>query len=356
MPPRSNDEVEFHGSLDDYWSYTKVRDWILLHPEIGRTALHLYVLLRSMLSEKRTTSLRRMSVDQLCWLLPGINGKPIGKRTVEEALRELDRLGLVTNPDHERLVTSTGKNGITNTLRRYQVNDLPSEPYTGWRNAWDKLDAYHPGWRTDPPQAPTHGTFRSVEARKTADRKARSGSDRIEPQISAQLRQKTAPTTQKAAAAARRNSADKPSTRAVATPEEDLLRSSPSPWDGSDPTAVEGAGALVAAAWSQGLSTAGHPPMPRRQRAIQTQAAELVAAGHDVMRLCAAAQWMGTQKPGWNRLEDVLTLEEFATQRPARPATPAKRCGQCDDGWLYKDPENALGPYRCPDCRPASAA
>ena len=163
MTSRGVDEadelMEFVGDITDYWSYTQVRDWALLMPGMSRTALHLYLLLRAMVSDaaRRTGGgLRRMSVDQLCWLLPGVNGKPSSPTMVKDALRLLDEHGLVVNPDDGRLVTSTGKSGIQNTFRKYQVNDLPPDVYEGWRNVWDKLDAYRPDWRENPPQPPVH--------------------------------------------------------------------------------------------------------------------------------------------------------------------------------------------------------
>ncbi|MFF3343203.1 hypothetical protein [Streptomyces flavidovirens] len=151
--------MEFVGDITDYWSYTQVRDWVLLKPGMTRTALHLYLLLRAMVSEtaRRTGGgLRRMSLDQLCYLLPGINDKPASPTMVKDALRLLDEHNLVVNPNGGRLVTSTGKGGIQNTFRKYQVNDLPPDSYTGWRNVWDKLDSYTPDWRENPPQPPVH--------------------------------------------------------------------------------------------------------------------------------------------------------------------------------------------------------
>lgn len=49
-------------------------------------------------------------------------------------------------------------------LRGFTVRDLPPATYTGWRNAWDKLDAYCPEWREAPVQPPTHTTSVTVDA------------------------------------------------------------------------------------------------------------------------------------------------------------------------------------------------
>lgn len=157
--PGADETFEVFGDITDYWTYTQLRDWVLLLPDLSRTALHLYLVLRSMVSESARRAgggLRRMSIDQLCYLLPGVNGKPASATMVKDALRMLDAAGLVMNPDGERLVTSTGKGGIQTALRRYRVVDLPPDTYTGWRNVWDKLDSYTPDWRESPPQPPTH--------------------------------------------------------------------------------------------------------------------------------------------------------------------------------------------------------
>ena len=147
---QATDAVEFYGTVADHWSHTQVRDWIMLHPGLTRTAFRLYCLLRSMVSEKRPGPLRRMTLDQVCYLLPGVNGKGTSLTAVKDALRLLGSLGLVTTAE-ERVVASSGRGGIHSTLRRYQVNDLPPHAYDGWRNAWDKLDSYQPDWRTNPP-------------------------------------------------------------------------------------------------------------------------------------------------------------------------------------------------------------
>lgn len=160
-PLGSTDErgevLVFAGDITDYWSYTQIRDWALLLPGMTHPALRLYLLLRSMLSEKRSTGLRRMSIDQLCWLMT--DEKPVSPSAMYVYLATLDEAGLVTNPEgSETRVTSTGKGGIQNIFRTYQVNDLPPELHRGWRNAWDKLDAYTVDWRKNPPQPPTHRT------------------------------------------------------------------------------------------------------------------------------------------------------------------------------------------------------
>jgi hypothetical protein len=136
------DEASYAGEFTDRWSYTNVRDWVLLYPDLSRTSLHLYLILRSMIVEKRDTGLRRMTIDQLCYLLPGIDGKDTSRTAGKDALRNLLEEGFLVCLDDEGSQPSGP--------RKYLVKDLPPRPnYDGWRNAWDKLDAYTPNWREE---------------------------------------------------------------------------------------------------------------------------------------------------------------------------------------------------------------
>jgi hypothetical protein len=174
FPPRSTpDEGEFlfEGDITDYWSPAVVRHWVLHLPNMKPTDNRIYMLLRAMLTSS-PRGLRRMSVDELCWLLTEVGEKPVGESTVRASLKRLDKAGLVTNPDGERIVTSTGKGGIQTISRRYKVHDLPPDVHVGWANTWQKLDAYRPDWRENPIAPPTHtktpeGIVRSKTSART---------------------------------------------------------------------------------------------------------------------------------------------------------------------------------------------
>lgn len=377
-----HDEVEVFGTVGDFWSHTQVRDWVMLHPRMTRTAFHLYCLLRSMVSEKRSTSLRRMSLDQLCYLLPGVNGKPTSLTTVKDALQVLAALKLVTNPEG-RLVASTGRGGIQTTLRRYQVHDLPPEAFDGWRNAWDKLDAYRPDWRQNPPVPPADRAAPEPVA-GFVGRNSDQRSDQGEPRETAgrYVGRISDRDSRNSDHQGRNSGVSKPLTSEDSAPKEVFPRSSslsvgprPGPEPQSEPLptgderedgcatsadeAVQAAAARIALAWAEGMRSGGGTLMPRRQAAIRDQAAELLAAGEgNVDFLVARAQWMGRVKPTWARFEDALTFEGQGAP-PRRPTTSrpyrVARCGDCDDGWRYTDPDNALGPYRCPDCTELSS-
>ena len=136
----------FTGDITDYWSYTQIRDYLLVMPELPHTALRLYELLRSMISEARKNrpgaGLRRMSIDQLCWLLPGVNSKPTSVSTMYELLASLERLDLVTPTDTQEIEGASQMKGkekaACGVLRGFKVNDLPPAAYTGWRGGFGR--------------------------------------------------------------------------------------------------------------------------------------------------------------------------------------------------------------------------
>lgn len=149
MPSDNPDETyEFVGPTDDGWYRTQIPDWIALHPQLKDGAYRLFTIVRSLILEKRA-KVRLLALDQLAFLMVGKNGKPVGSSTIKDLLANLHDIGLMENPDGTRLVTSTGHKGIQ-SRRRYKLNDWPADKssYLGWRNTWDKLDAYTPDWRT----------------------------------------------------------------------------------------------------------------------------------------------------------------------------------------------------------------
>ena len=140
------EEAEYVGEAHTKWSYTQIRDWMLICPDISHTALRLYSILRSMIIEKGDEGLRRLTIDQLCWLLPGPNGKETSRTAVKDAMRVLLDKKLLECTDDD------AKN--PSGPRKYIVKDFPPKEYEGWRNAWDKLNAYTPDWRKQAPKAP----------------------------------------------------------------------------------------------------------------------------------------------------------------------------------------------------------
>lgn len=157
MNEQTSETLEISGPTSNGWYRTQIPDWIALHPDLKDGAFRLYVIMRSLILEKQTTKVRVLSHEQLAFLLVGKNGKSASVSTVKALLRNLHEIGLVDNPDGARLVSSTGNAGIE-SRRRYRMSDWPADrdTFTGWRNTFDKLDAFTEDWReTRPDAAPT---------------------------------------------------------------------------------------------------------------------------------------------------------------------------------------------------------
>jgi hypothetical protein len=161
--------IAIEGDVTDYWTYTLNRDYLRLMPGLPDAGLRLYDIFRSMMSEvsrnRPGAGLRRMTIDQLCFLMPGSNGKadkPVSVSAMYELLSVLERLDLIVPKDMKEAAGASQYKGKEKAakaiLRGYVVKDLPPAVYTGWRNTWDKLDAYRPDWRTNPVEPPTHLT------------------------------------------------------------------------------------------------------------------------------------------------------------------------------------------------------
>lgn len=148
MSTDANETVEFAGPTSDGWYRTQIPDWIALNPDLKDGSYRLYCILRALVLEKQKNKIRVLSHEQIAFLAVGKNGKPSSVSTVKALLANLQEVGLVTNPDGSRIVTSSGP-GTIQSRRRYQLADWPKEQsdYTGWRNAFDKLDAFTDNWR-----------------------------------------------------------------------------------------------------------------------------------------------------------------------------------------------------------------
>lgn len=176
-----NESFELAGPEDDRWYRTQIPDWIALNPELKDGAFRLYCILRALILEKQKNRVRVLSHEQIAFLSVGKNGKPTSISTVKVLLANLQEVGLVTNPDGSRIVTSSGP-GTIRSRRRYQLADWPNSPeaYTGWRNAFDKLDAFTDDWRqsrTDVPPGQVEGQFSNLDGQKTGGHGQKSNDD-----------------------------------------------------------------------------------------------------------------------------------------------------------------------------------
>ena len=118
-------------------AFTLVPDWVMLCERIPPTAFRLWCILRSMQFE-RGPGIPPLTVDQVCWLLPGVNGKPTSRARAREALAALLGEGLLSDVSAK----GTGRSAA----RTYQAHDQPDRSM-GWTGARRKLGRYWPGWR-----------------------------------------------------------------------------------------------------------------------------------------------------------------------------------------------------------------
>ncbi|MEU9535885.1 hypothetical protein AB0D00_26700 [Streptomyces sp. NPDC048213] len=397
-PPRSMpDEGEFlfEGDITDYWSAAVVRHWVLHIPNMKPTDSRIYNLLRAMLTSS-PRGLRRMSVDELCWLLTEEGEKPVGESTVRASLKRLDKAGLVTNPDGERIVTSTGKGGIQTISRRYKVHDLPPDVHVGWSNTWQKLDAYRPDWRENPITPPTHTrTPDGIVRSKMSGRTDQGEQLLIEPSEDETAgrfdRSISSSAQQKSSSRAQKSSGRKPLTSGNGGGIQAPIRSSLSPVTGapavtgdsaeemteeretpaaptnSTTAPVADVGVLHAAAAAVAEQFAnlwkverGTRPSRRQLESITLDAAEAIEAEDSV-------EWLTQSVVPFMVSRNYMDLARAKThpQCPAPRGTklPTQRpavlewCGECNDGTppdLVAERFRRQGGHlvKCPECHP----
>ncbi|MFF8910617.1 hypothetical protein [Streptomyces olivaceoviridis] len=141
-------------------------------PGLTDPAMRMYLIVRSMIAESKKNlpgqGLRRMTIDQMCFLLTRDTGKPVSVSLMYQILALLEELDLMVPLDTKQDVGASQFKGkekaVRGILRGFVVRDLPPVPYTGWRNAWDKLNAYRSDWRENPPLPPMHVTVAVVDA------------------------------------------------------------------------------------------------------------------------------------------------------------------------------------------------
>ncbi|MFE1075147.1 hypothetical protein ACFW5W_28510 [Streptomyces sp. NPDC058783] len=380
--PDGDELFEFSGTITDYWSYTMVRDYVMLMPGMTHTAFRLYSLLRSMMTEasrrRPRGGMRRMTIDQLCWLLPGPNDKPMSVSAMYEVLKTLEKLNLVVPKDAVELAGITKLKGKARAAqgisRGFTVHDIrPADVHVGWRNAWDKLDAYRPDWRDNPPQPPTHLTEvetspsgQTLAHVRLVDAQGKPFQKTGTPQVTGDEDpsfQKTGSPFQKTGTPDQISGTDLPLTSENDHPLRSSLKEaslSGDPGAPSDPavTAKAGTGGeetsaspandtapsataeepdthddvRVAEAWMESRQKHGHGVPARSRGSMIRAAAELLAEGIAVEDLVAAAADMGS-RANWYSLE--RHLEKFVPPKTSvpgqRPALP-DWCGKCNDG------------------------
>lgn len=134
-----NPPVELYGPEDGGWYSTRVHDWIGLCPDLRDPDVRGYLVLRSLIIEKYKNPVRKLTVADLCELIPSpTKGQPSSLTRVRGILDALSAVGLVSTPEGGPVKTSSRPSATVKPIR-IRVNDMPADGYTGWRNTEDKL-------------------------------------------------------------------------------------------------------------------------------------------------------------------------------------------------------------------------
>ncbi|CAL9667587.1 hypothetical protein SUDANB145_07240 (plasmid) [Streptomyces sp. enrichment culture] len=134
-----NPPVELYGPEDGGWYTTRVYDWIPLCPALRDADVRGYLVLRSLVLEKYKNPVRKLTLLDLCELIPSPTpGQPSSLTRVRGILDALSRVRLVSTPEGGPVKTSSRTSAAGRTIR-IRVNDMPPEDYAGWRNTEDKL-------------------------------------------------------------------------------------------------------------------------------------------------------------------------------------------------------------------------
>ncbi len=118
-------------------AFTQVPDWVMLCERVNPTAFRLWCILRSTQFENGP-GIPPLILDEVCWLLPGVNGKPTSRTRAREALDCLLEEGLLKDV--------TAEDAPRSAPRIYLAVDEPQKAM-GWSGARRKLKGYHRLWR-----------------------------------------------------------------------------------------------------------------------------------------------------------------------------------------------------------------
>ncbi|MDJ0347153.1 hypothetical protein QMK19_38940 [Streptomyces sp. H10-C2] len=160
-----DDEMELSGPKNGGWYTSQLADWVPLCPQLKDSAVRLYWIMRALVIEKHGP-VRKLTVMELCHLLPTKNGGPSSHTRVRNLLRDLSAVGLISTPSGQAVSTSSRAKASGAALR-IRVNDRPgaSAAYKGPRNAFAALDSIRAAAREQAAAAARTETTRNA-ARK----------------------------------------------------------------------------------------------------------------------------------------------------------------------------------------------
>lgn len=134
--------------VDPYWGYHR-KDWIDLCEDLKDRDKTVYGVLRALVYDNQRTGergdVRKISLNTLCALIPGVNGKPTSLGGLRDSLRRLTGVGLISEPHganniHDRALTTSSSPKAAERDLKLRVHDVPWNNYRPtWRNVEEKV-------------------------------------------------------------------------------------------------------------------------------------------------------------------------------------------------------------------------
>lgn len=323
--------VELYGPEDGGWYSTRVHDWIPLCTDLRDADIRGYLVLRSLVLEKFKNPVRKLTLSDLCELIPSpTKGKPSSLTRVRDILAGLSAVGLVSTVDGDPLKTSSRASGAVKPIR-IRINDLPKSGYAGWRNTEDKLS--HLGrLRTDgaPEEAgrisdpgSDEGSAETVSGRESdpAGRKSDPRGRQSDPDSGDDLQEPEVPLVSTLGTA---SGGDAPSARSAL----DARRAS----DGSSVREPEGGSAA-----SSNDQPSPEPEQPRRQATTSSSKAMHTREQLDVVRAVRAhfpADLLAAQLPDLPVLSQAI-LDALDGDTPAADRTVEQLGARIEQRWNH---------------------
>ncbi|MYX87907.1 MULTISPECIES: hypothetical protein [unclassified Streptomyces] len=177
----TSQRVELLPPDTDGFYTSQTADWVSISPYLKDSEVRLYMILRALVIEKYSNPVRKLTLRQLCYMLPKkplpMPGRwratrprpmcePSSLSRIRSIIDALTRVGLLTTPEGERITTSSRASAAGRPLR-IRVNDRPTVGYDGPPNAFELLDAI-----TAPAEAAAAAAIREEAARAAARRAA----------------------------------------------------------------------------------------------------------------------------------------------------------------------------------------
>lgn len=339
-----NQEVELYGPEDGGWYSTRIYDWIGLCEDLRDPDCRGYMILRALVIEKWENPVRKLTLRELCELIPsntkGMEGKSSLSR-VRGILASLSKVGLVTTPEGGPVKTSSRPSSLDKPLR-LRINDMPKPGYKGWRNAESKLAAIsgrrpvdHPGQETpkagrksNPAGGPKRGA--GLKSNPVGSKSNPLGSKSNPHPASDQAKRDLplVPSLGSSLSGAAETQQEQES-RGPVQGEREAAEPKNNPVDSpADAGGSSDVDKVVDAYIAAYMTAVGLPPHGNDVKAIRTAAVALLSVGRSVGNLCTLAAELPSK--GWTDLVKHAQMNPEAAPRPAAQSKPW--CGECNFG------------------------